>query len=120
MNGVEILNQTTVYETDVYWWILILCTSIGLLIGLIISIYNWVQYGFDAPFILLTVVLTVVGAWIGVLFMCLTEYKTDTVDYIEYKVTISDEVNFNNFSDKYEILDQEGKIYTVKERENTK
>ena len=118
MSGVEILNQTTVYETDMHWWILILCASIGLLIGLAISIYNWVQYGFEASFILLTVAVTVVGAWIGFLFVFLTEHKTDTVDYIEYKVTISDEVNFNNFSDKYEILDQEGKIYTVKEREN--
>ena len=35
----------------------------------------------------------------------------------QYKVTISDEVSFNEFMDKYEILDQEGKIYTVKERE---
>lgn len=33
-----------------------------------------------------------------------------------YKVTISDEVNMNDFMNKYEILEQEGKIYIVKER----
>jgi hypothetical protein len=33
-----------------------------------------------------------------------------------YKVTISDEVSMNEFMDKYEILNQDGKIYTVKER----
>jgi hypothetical protein len=40
-----------------------------------------------------------------------------TVNYIELKVTIDDSVLMNEFLDKYEILDQEGKIYTVKERE---
>ena len=35
----------------------------------------------------------------------------------EYKVTISDEVSMNEFLEKYEIINQEGKIYTVRERE---
>lgn len=38
------------------------------------------------------------------------EYET------QYKVTISDEVSMNDFLDKYEIVSQEGKIYTVRER----
>ena len=36
--------------------------------------------------------------------------------YPTYKVTISDEVSMNEFMNKYEILNQDGKIYTVKER----
>jgi hypothetical protein len=40
-----------------------------------------------------------------------TEYET------HYKVVISDEVFMNEFLERYEILDQEGKIYTVRERE---
>ena len=39
------------------------------------------------------------------------------ISHIEYKVTIDDSVLMNEFLDKYEILDQEGKIYTVRERE---
>jgi len=31
----------------------------------------------------------------------------------EYKVTISDELSYSDFTSKYEVLDQEGKIYTV-------
>ena len=42
---------------------------------------------------------------------CLNEFS-----HIEYKVTIDDSVSMNEFLDKYEILDQEGKIYTVKEK----
>ena len=38
------------------------------------------------------------------------EYET------QYKVTISDEVSMNDFLERYEIIDQEGRIYTVRER----
>ena len=43
--------------------------------------------------------------------------KTDEIIDTTYKVTIDDSVSMNEFLDKYEIIDQEGKIYTVKERE---
>ena len=34
----------------------------------------------------------------------------------QYKVTVSDEVSMVEFNEKYEIIDQEGRIYTVRER----
>ena len=34
----------------------------------------------------------------------------------EYKVTISNEVLMNEFNEKYEIVSQDGKIYTIRER----
>ena len=40
-----------------------------------------------------------------------TEYET------QYKVVVSDEVSMNEFMEKYKIIDQEGKIYTVREKE---
>ena len=53
------------------------------------------------------------GVLIGrVIFAQPTGYET------HYKVTIDDSVSMNEFNEKYEIIDQEGKIYTVKEREN--
>ena len=55
------------------------------------------------------------GAFYGSLFgnACdvSTTYET------QYKVTISDEVLMNEFLERYEIVDQEGKIYTVRERD---
>ena len=41
----------------------------------------------------------------------------DSIKYIQYKVTIDETVSMVKFMDKYEIIDQEGKIYTVRERE---
>lgn len=37
--------------------------------------------------------------------------------HIEYVVTIDDSVGFNEFFDKYEIVSQDGQLYTVKEIE---
>lgn len=53
-----------------------------------------------------------IGIWIG--------FTTGEPEYAPtYKVTISDEVSINDFMEKYEILEQDGRIYTVKEREDS-
>lgn len=50
-----------------------------------------------------------IGIWVG--------FTTGEPEYaLTYKVTISDTVSLNNFNEKYEILEQDGKIYTIKER----
>ena len=117
MTGVEILSQSNVYEMDVYVWPLVVLPIVGLLIGLVLAIIDWVQCGFDAEWIGRIIILIIVCSFLGFAFTLLTEHETDTVDHIEYKVTIDDSVSMTEFMDKYEILDQEGKIYTVKERE---
>ena len=117
MNGVEILSSETIYQTEVYWWLLIVIPIIGLLVGLTLSIVTWVKDGFDDQLISLTIALTIGCFALGFALTVATEHETDTIDHIEYKVTIDDSVSMNELLDKYEILDQEGKIYTVKERE---
>ncbi len=111
MNGVEILSSETIYNTILPEW----CAITGLLLAgvclvcmceLFANDYTWA--GFVA--LILMLVCVVLGA------LGLIKNKTD-ISHIEYKVTIDDSVSMNEFLDKYEILDQEGKIYTVKERE---
>ena len=111
MNGVEILSSETIYNTILPDW----CLMLGLM-GAFVSIYVTIQLFADcydvAPWIslLVTIAFTVVAILGGI-------PNKNNVDYIEYKVTINDSVSMNEFLYKYEILDQEGKIYTVKERE---
>ena len=38
-------------------------------------------------------------------------------DYVKYDVLVSEDVNFQEFYDKYEILEAKGQVYTVKEIE---
>ena len=115
MNGVEILSSIEVgvmYTTN--WWlagfIWIGIIFISGLIGFLLDNIDRVESTMCGCFI-----GALVGMLIWIFVGCLgyhpTAYET------HYKVTIDDSVSMNEFLEKYEILNQEGKIYTVKERE---
>jgi hypothetical protein len=70
---------------------------------------EWGFWSFVYPFIIAVIVSGLIGL-IPANATLPDEYET------QYKVTISDEVFMNDFLDRYEIIDQEGKIYTVRER----
>ena len=66
-------------------------------------------------FIVIPILGIIAGVVFGLMAGGLFAQITDEVE-ISYKVIISEEVSLNDFMEKYEIIDQEGKIYTVKER----
>lgn len=111
MNGVEILSSETIYNTILpeYWLGIGLgCAIIFVFVMTLFFTYDRIILGFIC--LALAFGIGMVGGLGG------TCSKTN-ISHIEYKVTIDDSVSMNEFLDKYEILDQEGKIYTVKERE---
>lgn len=109
MTGVEILatgKGATSFEpnTPVFLSVLAFCVIGGIIVG-----SKDKEYGLGA----------IIGLLIGMLAGFLVGVAVGFVEieyYPTYKVTISDEVSMNEFMDKYEILNQDGKIYTVKER----
>ena len=117
MTGVEILSSAqAVSETELSWiafWIAFgITVGICLFIGILYVVTDECEWGLIPA----TLILGIVGGIIlGYLFgqLCETPISYET----HYKVTIDDSVSMTEFLDKYEILDQEGKIYTVKERE---
>lgn len=119
MTGVEILNVTEHAIMERAWsWemcfvlfigIFCFCVVMGFFIGL--GDFN-VSGGVMAGLIVGLVFALILSPILTAIF----EEKEVGKEY-HYKVTIDDSVSMNEFLDKYEILDQEGKIYTVKERE---
>ena len=112
MNGVEILNTTYEYARliDPKW--LVLC-----LILLLITVFvGAITVDFDVAQAICagSLVILIIGV-VVCFFGMLTE--TDTVVGVKYDVVISDEVPMNEFLNKYEIIEQNGKIYTVEEIE---
>lgn len=118
MSGVEILtsNEVAVAYEKFNWsnfGIAIgLIAAIAIVVGLIVEVYTYdceisIMLSI-AVFIVLTVL---VGLPIGGTTGEPIEYET------QYKVTIDDSVSMTEFLDKYEIIDQDGKIYTIRERE---
>ena len=78
----------------------------GILLG--IACKDWPTFG-----LILTIFVGVglmIGFVAGITEQVPTEYET------QYKIIVSDEVSMAEFAEKYEIIEQEGKIYTVRER----
>ncbi len=111
MNGVEILSSETIYNTILPEW----CIAAGLICAIVFILLMAFCFANDHMIIgTICVALALIVGMVGSLGG--TPSKTD-ISHIEYKVTIDESVSMVEFLDKYEILDQEGKIYTVRERE---
>lgn len=116
MNGVNVLNVETIYKVECLWGLIPAFAAVGFVVGIGYAIATWCDTGFSGAELALVFVLTIACGFVGFIVAIISEYETDVVDHIEYQVTVSDDVNFTEFMSKYEIVDQEGLIYTVKER----
>jgi hypothetical protein len=116
MTGVEILAIEEVAIEFAFNWLACFIGfgvffAVFILIGFALSVRfdDWSQM----------IVGLVIGTIMGVIFGIASGFAAQTPTEFEnqYKVTISDEVSMNEFLDRYEIVDTEGKIYTVRERD---
>ena len=114
MTGVEILATEEVVTKYAFNWLPFFITLgvvlfVYVLVGTIMSAiyYDWRHL----------LVGSIVGTIMGVIFgaICGCEFGTPTEFENQYRVTVSDEVSMVEFMDKYEIIEQDGKIYTVRE-----
>ncbi len=111
LEGIEILSQVVVNNS---------ITVLGIILGLIaLFLFVCTTLAFIDSFAELDG-----GAFLaGIILLLLTlisiagsYYHLTPINYTEYKVTISNEVNFKEFNEKYELLWQEGEIYSIKEK----
>lgn len=106
IEGIEVLNTNKCDDVSYIFYILVVFTILSFA-------YMIVGIFMDAK-------LMAVVSFLCFIVLGTASYvvRVTTLSYHnEYQVTISDEVNFNDFNDKYEIISQEGLIYTIKERE---
>ena len=113
MDGITILSVGEYVETiggacsvaSVLLWIF---GILILLLGTIIFLSSKECFSFCAGIF----VLFIGGA---MLVAAKQEYKNNgsTINIPQYKVIISDSVSYNEFAEKYNVLEVEGKIYTV-------
>ena len=109
MTGVEILAVQEVTTGYLFSW------GIYLISFVLITIMLTSILIFTTDDIIISLIVSCIFAAVFSVvpakFMCPSEYET------QYKVIISDEVSMNEFVAKYEIISQEGRIYTVRSRE---
>lgn len=115
MNGVEILvieEVVTKYNFNWKWFLIVagivlaIFVAVGILISISSSDWNQLLVGVIAGLIF----GGIFGSVFGAVERIPSEYET------QYKITISDEVSMNDFIDRYEIVEQNGRLYTVRER----
>ena len=118
LNGVEILTSNEVaiawasWNWANFWLIVGIAFGIALLVGFIAGLSEMdIEFGLGIFLTIFVVGSGIIGIIVGATTGEPTAYET------QYKVTIDDSVSMNEFIEKYEIIDQEGKIYTVREKE---
>lgn len=113
MDGITVLSQSEIMDTPTWTCVI---TMIGFLIFVISSMI---------AVICSQEIIQIIFGINSICFFILFVFGLFCVNFVEnptgkytYKVTISDEVNFVEFDNKYEMIDQDGLIYTIKEKEN--
>lgn len=112
MSGVEILNQYVVACADSFnYWVALGILAFVLIAGAVVCICEK-----QAPLIILFGVLGIMmGALAGSIVGAAAPLEQHQIT--RYEVIIDDTVSMNEFYEKYKIISQEGKIYTVEEKE---
>ena len=107
LNGIEVLNTINVHKEFPLWMILTLGLCFGVGVGLICS--------FKTKTVIIGTVLCLIGVvilWQGL------EINSQLSGEKQNQVTISDSVSMTEFNERYDVIKQEGKIWTIREKEN--
>lgn len=112
MDGVTTLNTIYEYGTNFSTcWIFIALAVFLTCFGLLLF-----PNKSDKATVILTIATILCFGIMIILGRSIKEDKSKLIS-TTYQVTIDEEVNFVEFYKKYEIIDQEGQIYTIKEKE---
>ena len=107
MSGITILSTRELMEAPNWTIVMALVGIVVTFISFIIITKN-IYVGF---------VSFVIGCILSMVCMISNIIINKPTGKYEYKVTISDEVNLVEFNEKYQIINQEGLIYTIREKE---
>lgn len=117
MSGVEILatKEVAIAWASWNWKGFLFTVGMCFLVAIVAGILASGSEDWKLGVIIFLVVFIAGGPLFGILIGGTTgepiEYET------QYKVVIDDSVSMNEFTEKYEIIDQDGKIYTVREKD---
>lgn len=114
--GIEILNA---YEVTNEAWASDMFAGVCLAIIATLSLLISITYGSSLKANFCEFCITVV-LFVIMLPSCIYTFRNlpENKYQTRYEVIISDDVNFNEFSSKYEVVKQEGLIYTIIEKTN--
>lgn len=116
MKGIEILTSAQVATEWGYCWTAFWITSsIIFVVFTVVGIWETVIDSVDVGII---PILSIVGIILGVLFGGASGavFEKPTAYETQYKITISKDVSMTEFYEHYEVIEIDGKIFTVREK----
>lgn len=118
MQGIEVLTTIQVATEFIFNWNAFWITSgIFFGIGFIVGIFYWASDQCEWVIIpILSVLCIIIGSIVGVGMG--EEFKKPIAYETHYKVTISEEVSLKDFYEYYDVIEQDGKIFTIREKDN--
>ena len=120
MEGVKVISESVkvITETQNVVWGNIVCFAIPLLLIIALAIFVFVNHIELRQESFVVGLVAIVGLLIG---YCIRDnvIETEVVvdEYPVYWVSVSDDVAFNDFDAKYEILERDGSQLLVRERD---
>lgn len=116
MNGIEILNKVPIYEATsfsiVFFLLLGIIAIVGyFLIGCRSDLVSII--GLCSCPISFCLLMTV---WVASVTLDKIPILTEESGRYEYECIINDDVSFKELYDKYEIVEQNGKIWTIRDK----
>lgn len=119
MSGVEILaTEEVLVNSGIKFWpcFLIAIGAFFIFVTICWTAIDSTSNGTDSFWTFLITIITGCLAGIAFFFIVSGFFRSPKKYETHYQVTISDSVLMNEFLEKYEILNINGKIYTVKEK----
>lgn len=112
IEGVKILSEIPIYDS-LHSMCFGVMGIVAAIIG-VVCIFNFILAAMNKRlnciYLLMIGCMCLYASYLSFLDM------TSVVEHMQYKVIINDNINFNEFVSQYEIIHQEGEIYTVKEK----
>ena len=114
IEGIKVLSQSPIFECDYAYGYIAIGAIVGaIVVGLLIGLLT---LDFDMGMIC-SVIGCFIGGFIGMAITDANVVKTDTGRY-EYKVLIEDGVEMKEFYEKYNVIEQDGEIWIIEDKES--
>lgn len=113
MNGIEILNSYQFTQSNNLW-------SIIMTLAIIFFVIMIPAFAYYIAINNISTKKFFLGAFISL--FCLITFlgflsEKSKYNVIRYEVILSDEVNYNEFTEKYKVIEQRGKIFIIEEKD---
>ena len=109
IEGIEILSQEVCNEFNIIAFFA--CVILFMIIGMAFDFFKDLSDG---------VVGALLGITLGIFIYAIIFEAIMPEKYVKYNVTISESVSMTEFYEQYEIIDIDGKIYTIREKNDDK